>query len=80
MSPSPTNDPDLDGYEDRYVAFLDVPGFAVQVERAEREPDERTKVREVLRLMRDTLGERTSVDLRFTYFSDCHRPLGAADS
>jgi len=58
-------------YEDRYVAFLDLLGFTALVEAAEREPNERARLRESLRLMRDTLGEHPGLGLRHTYFSDC---------
>lgn len=58
-------------YRDRYVAYLDLLGFKVLVERAEREPDERTRLREALALMRDTLCHSPRLGMRFTYFSDC---------
>jgi hypothetical protein len=42
-----------DGYNPRYVAFLDLLGFKALVERAEREPAEQERLMEVLRLLRD---------------------------
>lgn len=62
---------DVDDYQERYVAFLDLLGFKVRVERAERDLDQRAKLREILSLMRYTLCESPPVDMRFTHFSDC---------
>ena len=60
-----------DDYKDRYVAYLDLLGFKAQVESAERDIAERAKLREILRLVKYTLGENPSIGLRFKYFSDC---------
>lgn len=58
-------------YRERYVAFLDLLGFKTLVARAETEPAERKRVREVLELMRDSLTQNPRLGLRFTHFSDC---------
>jgi hypothetical protein len=60
-----------DEYKERYVAFLDLLGFKWQVELAEKSHDERTKLREVLRLMKETLTNNPYIGFRFNYFSDC---------
>lgn len=62
---------DVDDFQERYVAFLDLLGFKAQVERAERNIEQRVRLREILSLLRDTLCESPSIGLRFTYFSDC---------
>jgi hypothetical protein len=62
---------EVEDYKDRYVAYLDLLGFKAQVESAERDPAEMAKLREILTLMRDTLGENPLIGLRFKYFSDC---------
>ncbi|MGB8061326.1 MAG: hypothetical protein WCF26_05485 [Candidatus Sulfotelmatobacter sp.] len=61
----------VDGYNQRYVAFLDLLGFKALVERAEREPAEQERLMEVLRLLRDTLCQAPAISMQFTYFSDC---------
>jgi hypothetical protein len=58
-------------YEERYVAFLDLLGFKRQVEIAESDPTERSKLGEILVLVRDTLGENPYLGFRRNYFSDC---------
>ena len=65
-----TND-EADDYKERYVAFLDLLGFKRQVELAENYHDERTKLREVLQLMKETLTNNPYIGFRFNYFSDC---------
>jgi hypothetical protein len=65
-----TND-QADDYKERYVAFLDLLGFKPQVELAEKDHDERTKLREVLQLMKETLTNNPYIGFRFNYFSDC---------
>ena len=65
------SDEALEEYEERYVAFLDLLGFKQQVKIAESDPTERTKLREVLVLVRDTLGENPYLSFRRNYFSDC---------
>jgi hypothetical protein len=60
----------LGEYKDRYVAFLDLLGFKEQVLKAETNPEERTKLHEVLALVRDTIGGNPYLGLRLTYFSD----------
>jgi len=61
----------LGEYKDRYVAFLDLLGFKEQVLKAEADPEERTKLHDVLRLVRDTIGGNPHLGLRLNYFSDC---------
>jgi hypothetical protein len=70
-SASPAADPatDADGYDLRYVAYLDL--FKALVERAERERAENERLTEVLFLLRDTLCHNSAISMRFTYFSDC---------
>ena len=64
-------DSQSDDYKERYVAFLDLLGFQNQVERAETNQDERTKLLEVLGLMKETLTNNPYIGFRFNYFSDC---------
>jgi hypothetical protein len=71
MSESVGSGVDVDDYQERYVAYLDLLGFRTLVERAERDRDERAKLREILGLMRDTLCESRPIDMHLTYFSDC---------
>jgi hypothetical protein len=61
----------LGEYKDRYVAFLDLLGFKARVESAERNPDDRAKLHQILALVRDTLVGNPRLGLRLTYFSDC---------
>ena len=56
---------------DRYVAFLDLLGFKDEVEQAERAPARWPRIQEVLRLVKDSLCEAPTVDMRLTSFSDC---------
>jgi hypothetical protein len=65
------SDKSLGDYKDRYVAFLDLLGFKAQVERAERNPEERIRLHEILKLVRDTIGGNPYIGLRLNYFSDC---------
>lgn len=58
-------------YKERYVAFLDLLGFKVQVEEAERTPSEWPRLREILALVRDTLCENPALGMHLTWFSDC---------
>ena len=60
-----------DDYNDSYVAYLDLLGFKSLVKIAEKNPAERTRLREILSLLRDTLCEIPSIGLRVTHFSDC---------
>ena len=60
----------LGEYKDRYVAFLDLLGFKEQVLKAEADPEERTKLHDVLGLVRDTIGGNPYLGLRLNYFSD----------
>jgi hypothetical protein len=71
MSQTVDSGADVDDYQERYVAFLDLLGFKAQVERAEENLEQRAKLRDILSLMRDTLCESPAVGMRFTYFSDC---------
>lgn len=65
-------DTDLaNGFPTKYVAFLDLLGFSDLVGRSEADVDERQRLVEALKLLRDTLCENPATDLRFTYFSDC---------
>ena len=61
----------VDEYDERYVAFLDLLGFKRQVETAESDPSERKRLRGVLELVRDTLGENPHLGFKRNYFSDC---------
>jgi hypothetical protein len=61
----------VDDYKERYVAFLDLLGFKAQVENAERDPVERAKLRQILELVRDTVGQNSTIGLRLSYLSDC---------
>jgi hypothetical protein len=64
------SDEALEESEERYVAFLDLLGFKWLVEIAERDPAERRRLREVLVLVRDTLGENPHLGFRRNHFSD----------
>lgn len=64
-------DKSVEEYEERYVAFLDLLGFKRRVEIAESDATERSKLREILVLVRDTLGENPYLGFRRNYFSDC---------
>jgi hypothetical protein len=61
----------IDDYEERYVAFVDLLGFKQQVAAAENDPSERAMLREILGVVRDTLGENPYTNFRRNYFSDC---------
>jgi hypothetical protein len=71
MSQIVNNGVELDAYHERYVAFVDLLGFKVRVEKAEQDLEQRAMLREILSLLRYTLCESPSVDMRFTHFSDC---------
>lgn len=58
-------------YKERYVAFLDLLGFKVQVKVAEETPSQWLRLREILALVRDTLCENPAIGMRLTWFSDC---------
>jgi hypothetical protein len=65
------SDEAVEEYKERYVAFLDLLGFKRQVEIAEGDPSENRKLREILVLVRDTLGENLYFGFQRNYFSDC---------
>jgi hypothetical protein len=58
-------------YKERYVAFLDLLGFKVLVDAAERVAQEQERLKEVLQLLSQTLCNNTRLGSRFSYFSDC---------
>ena len=58
-------------YRERYVAFLDLLGFKVLVEAAERDEKERERLLEVLDRLSQTLCNSPRLGMRFSYFSDC---------
>ena len=58
-------------YKERYAAFLDLLGFKVLVEAAERDANERERLEEALALLRQTLCNYPRLGYRFTCFSDC---------
>ncbi len=58
-------------YKERYVAFIDLLGFKVQLIEAEKEPSNWPRLREILALVRDTLCENPTIGMRFRWFSDC---------
>ena len=57
--------------EDRYVLFLDLLGFKAQVARAESDPAERQRIREILLMVQDTVCAYPHADLQLSHFSDC---------
>jgi hypothetical protein len=61
----------VNDYQDKYVAFLDLLGFAALVDKAGGDVLERHRVVEALKLVRDTLTQDPKIDFRFTYFPDC---------
>jgi hypothetical protein len=61
----------VDNYRERYVAFLDLLGFKVLVEAAEKDAKERERLREVLERLSQTLCNNPRLGMRFSYFSDC---------
>jgi hypothetical protein len=61
----------IDDYEERYVAFVDLLGFKAQVATAEKNPSERARLREILGVVKDILGENPYIGFRRNYFSDC---------
>jgi hypothetical protein len=65
------NDQEANDYTERYVAYLDLLGFKSLVKVAETVPEERKRLLEVLKLMRDSLCQNPALGLRFTHFSDC---------
>ena len=58
-------------YRERYVAFLDLLGFKVLVEAAERDDKERQRLLEVLDHLSQTLCNNPRLGMRFSYLSDC---------
>jgi hypothetical protein len=60
-----------DEYTDRYVAFLDLLGFKALVQRSEIDSSEKTRLVQVLKVMRDTLYSYSEHGLCFAHFSDC---------
>jgi len=58
-------------YKERYVAFLDLLGFKVLVDAAERVAQEQERLKEVLELLSQTLCNNSRLGSRFSYFSDC---------
>jgi hypothetical protein len=60
-----------DSYQEKYVAFLDLLGFKAQVEAAEIDETAHEKLREVLKLVHESLCENPRISFRLNYFSDC---------
>jgi hypothetical protein len=60
----------VNDYSSKYVAFLDLLGFRELVRRSGQDVLERHRLINALKLVRDTLCENPSINLRFTYFSD----------
>lgn len=58
-------------FNELYIAFLDLLGFKSQVEAAESDPTAHEKLRNVLRLVHESLCENPSINFRLNYFSDC---------
>lgn len=61
----------VNNYRTKYVAFLDLLGFRELVKRSGGDVQERHRLVEALKLVRDTLCENPAIAFRFTYFSDC---------
>lgn len=57
-------------YQRRVVAFLDILGFSRLVERADN-PEWRSAIEDVLKVLRGTLAPNAAFDLRLSQFSDC---------
>lgn len=70
MPDQTTTTPDSE-YKERYFAFLDLLGFKVLVDAAERDAKEQKRLREVLELLSRTLSNHPHLGSRFSYFSDC---------
>jgi hypothetical protein len=60
-----------DIYCEKYVAFVDLLGFKSIVVGAERFPEKRQGVLEILRLMQSSLCDNPYIGMRLTQFSDC---------
>lgn len=58
-----------DDYRERYVAFLDLLGFKVLVEAAERDDKERRRLQEVLEHLSRTLCNSPRLGMRFRFFN-----------
>ena len=56
-----------DDYRERYVAFLDLLGFKVLVEAAERDDKERRRLQEVLEHLSQTFCNNLSRGMRFRF-------------
>jgi len=71
MSVTVEGDHVQDIYRDKYVAFVDLLGFKQLVIDADRSPERRLHVLEILDLLRATACENPSIGMRLTQFSDC---------
>jgi hypothetical protein len=59
------------GYQERFVALLDLLGFKALVEAAERDESQFKRLQEVLHDLSQTLCNNASTGTRFIHFSDC---------
>jgi hypothetical protein len=62
------------GYEEKYVAFLDLLGFKSQVEAAEHDPVAHEKLRTILQLVHESLCENPRINFRLRA-ENSHQPL-----
>lgn len=60
-----------DIYTDKYVVFLDILGFKNKVNDAEKNPETRQELLDILDILRDTLCNSDEYGMQFTHFSDC---------